>query len=242
MFERVRNGLRSLAVKNHPAIVWRKRGAVWLSTALLPILPMAPRKLRIEDLAWQTNRKGAQPLHEAYAQKGATRRPDEVRSPSFVGDLFAWLAAERRPLVIVEFGAAFGVSGMYWLAGLEAVGIGHLYSFEINPLWARLANENMAAISSRFTLTVGTFEEFVDPVLEGKPIDIAFVDGIHTMEFIVRQFEVLLARASKGAILLFDDIDFPTGRMREGWNAIWQRREVAAACEVNGRIGIVELA
>jgi predicted O-methyltransferase YrrM len=197
--------------------------------------------LRIEDLAWKTNQKGAQPLHESYGQEGATRGPDDVRSASYAGDLYAWLAVNRRPSVIVEFGAAFGVSGMYWLAGLEAVGKGHLYSFEINPVWAKIANENMAEISSRFTLTVGAFEEHVDRVLEGKPIDIAFVDGIHTMEFIVSQFQILLARVSRGAVLVFDDIDFPTGLMREGWNEIWQHRDVAGACEVNGHTGIVEL-
>jgi predicted O-methyltransferase YrrM len=243
MFDRFRGALHSLAIQKRPAIVWQKRGEeAWLPNALLPTLPKAPRKLRIEYLAWQTNRMGAQLLHEVYGQKDAVRRPSEVRSESYAGDLFAWLAVNRRPSVIVEFGSAFGVSGMYWLTGLEAAGTGHLYSFEINPAWAALANDNMAAISSRFTLTVGTFEEHVDRILEDKPIDIAFVDGIHTMEFIVSQFEVLLAGVSKKAILVFDDIDFPTGRMREGWNDIWQRTEVTAACEVNGHLGIVELA
>jgi predicted O-methyltransferase YrrM len=209
---------------------------------MVPRLPKAPAKLRIEDLAWQANRKGALPLHEAYGQENATRRPDDVRSASWAGDLYAWLAATRRPPVIVEFGAAFGVSGMYWLSGLEAVGAGHLYSFEINPAWAALANRNMVKTSSRFTLTVGAFEEHVDRVLEGRAIDVALVDGIHTKEFIVRQFEVLLGRTSRGAILLFDDIDFPTGQMGEGWDEIWRRTEVIAACEVNGHTGIVELA
>jgi predicted O-methyltransferase YrrM len=151
------------------------------------------------------------------------------------------LAQKRSPAVIVEFGAAFGVSGMYWLAGLEAARTGHLYSFEINPGWAAIAKENMDSISDRFTLTVGSFEEHIDRVLEGQSIDIAFVDGIHTMDFIVSQFKILLMKASKGAILLFDDIDFSTGRMDEGWNEIWQSTKVAAACEVNGRTGIVEL-
>lgn len=165
-----------------------------------------------------------------------------MRSAPWAGDLYAWLVAKRRPPVIVEFGAAFGVSGMYWLAGLKAAGAGHLYSFEINPAWAALANENMARIGSRYTLTVGSFEDCVDRVLEGRAIDVALVDGIHTRTFIARQFEVLLSRSSRGALLLFDDIDFPAGQMREGWDEIWRRTEVAAACEVNGHTGIVELA
>lgn len=242
VLDRVRNLLRNLAVQKPLNIVWRKRKDAWLPAALVPTLPKAPAKLRIEDLAWQANRKGALPLHEAYGQENATRRSDDVRSASWAGDLYAWLAATRRPPVIVEFGAAFGVSGMYWLAGLEAVGAGHLYSFEINPAWALLANENMVKIGSRFTLTVGAFEEHVDRVLEGRTIDIALVDGIHTKEFIARQFEALRGRSSREALLLFDDIDFPSGQMRQGWDEIWHRTEVAAACEVNGHTGIVELA
>jgi len=240
MLTRIRNVLGAVAVPQPFTVVWRKREQGWLPQELKSPLPNAPKKLRIEYRAWQTGREGPTALHEAYGQKDATRRPNDVRSASYAGDLYAWLA-RRRPGAIVEFGAAFGVSGMYWLAGLEAAGGGHLYSFEINPTWARLAERNMAAISRRFTLTVGAFEEHVDRVLEGKPIDIAFVDGIHTSDFILRQFEILLARAAKGAILLFDDIDFATGSMREGWTAIWQRPEIAAACEVKGHLGIVEL-
>lgn len=121
-----------------------------------------------------------------------------MRSASWAGDLYAWLASSRRPSVIVEFGAAFGVSGMYWLAGLESAGRGHLYSSEINPAWAALAKENMAVVSNRFTLTVGSFEDRVDDVLEGQRIDIAFVDAIHTMEFISSQFEIILAPGIEG--------------------------------------------
>ena len=47
--------------------------------------------------------------------------------------------AQRRPEIIVEFGSGFGVSGMYFAAGLEDNQSGHLYSFEINDEWADVA-------------------------------------------------------------------------------------------------------
>ena len=131
---------------------------------------------------------------------------------------------------------------MYWLASLGANGCGSLYSFEINPEWATIAAENMAAIGNRFTLTVGAFEERVDDVLGDRKIDICLVDGIHTREFILRQYAILLPRMAHEGIILFDDIDFPSGDMREGWDEIWQRPEVSAACEINGHLGLVHLA
>ena len=242
IIDRAKAAVRTLRLRENAVIVWPKQERGWLPAALAVPVPKAPRKLAIEDLAWRTNQKGAQRLDRAYGQNDAARFPDEVRSASYAGDVYAWLAINRLPAVVVEFGSAFGVSGMYWLAGLEAIAAGHLYSFEINPQWAAIAQRNMASIGSRFTLTVGSFEDQVDHVLPGKLIDLAFVDGIHTREFIMRQFDVLRARASKGALVLFDDIDFPTGRMREGWDSIWQHPAVVAACEVNGHLGIVELA
>ena len=78
---------------------------------------------------------------------------------------FAWLAEQRCPQTVVEFGSAFGFSGMYWVSRLEAAGAGHLYSFEINPIWAEIARSNISHIGTRFTLTMGSFEDHVDTVV-----------------------------------------------------------------------------
>jgi predicted O-methyltransferase YrrM len=222
-------------------IEWRKYEKSWLTDALTLPIPPAPQKQLIELRAWRTDQTGPRPLHESYGQKNAIRRPNEVRSSSRAGDLYAWLVSQRRPSVVVEIGTAFGVSAMYWLAGLEAADLGHLYTFEINKDWAQFASDNMAATSSRFTLTLGAFEDSIDRVLNGKLIDIAFVDGIHAKTHMMRQFHIILGRASEGAIILFDDIDFPSGSMREGWTEVWHCPEVVAACEVDGRIGILQL-
>ena len=203
-------------------------------------VPKARKKLLIEDLAWRTEQQGEKPLAPEYAQPGASRRPFQVRSSPVMGDVFAWLAERRRPQVIVEFGSAFGFSGMYWLTGLEAAGVGHLYSFEINPIWAEIARFNLSAISTRFTLTEGAFEEHVDKVVP-RPIDIAFVDGIHTYEWVMQQYAILKKRMAPKALLLFDDIDFATGRMRECWEDLASDKDVVAACELNHHVGVIEL-
>ena len=120
---------------------------------------------------------------------------------------------------------------------------GHLYSFEINHEWADIAERNIRSIGDRLTLTRGAFEDYVDTVVPGE-IDLAFVDGIHTYDFVMRQFDLLRRRVPGGGMIAFDDIDFkrPGARMREAWEEIAASPIVAAAVEVNGRVGLVELA
>ncbi|CAN5310584.1 hypothetical protein BH10PSE9_BH10PSE9_21780 [soil metagenome] len=157
-----------------------------------------------------------------------------------MGRFYAWLAASRRPQVIVEFGTAFGVSGMYWLAGLKAATGGELLTFEPNTTWAAIADKNLAAISDRYTLTVGTFEDNAERVLAGRTIDIAFVDAIHTGAFVRAQYTILRRHMQAGGIVLFDDINF-SDDMGACWSEIAIAPEVAASARIGNRLGIVEL-
>jgi predicted O-methyltransferase YrrM len=220
---------------------WVKRGG-WLGRTLRETVPPAPRKRTIEAIADATNALGAQRLAAEYGEPGATRTPAVVRSASYSGDLYAWLVQRRRPSIIVEFGSAFGVSGMYFVAGLDAVQHGRLYTFELNGDWAAIAERNIRSVSGRFTLTRGAFEDHVDVV--PAAIELALVDAIHTREFVLQQFAILKPRLANGAIVAFDDIDFknPGARMREAWEEIAADPAVVAAVEVRGRLGLVELA
>lgn len=223
------------------SLTWLKKGG-WLGTHLGDSVPQAPRKDHIEAVAEATNRLGPQRLADEYGEAGGERTPAVVRSSSRSGDLYAWLVQQRRPSTIVEFGSAFGVSGMYFSAGLEAVGAGHLYSFEINEEWATVAERNIRSVSTRVTLTRGAFEDRVADVLTA-PIDLAFVDGIHQYDFVIRQFAILEPRLSPGALVLFDDIDFkkPGARMADAWRELAARPTIAAAVAVDRRLGIIEV-
>ncbi|WIM88709.1 class I SAM-dependent methyltransferase [Candidatus Mycobacterium wuenschmannii] len=197
-------------------------------------LPAAPRKAEIEAIAETTNAIGAQPLAPEYDLPDRFS-PADVRSPSSQGDLYAYLVAERDPDVVVEFGSAFGVSGMYFATALRR---GRLYSFEINPDWADIAERNIGTITDRFSLIRGAFEEHVDD-LPG-PIDIALVDGIHDYDFVMRQWELLKPRMSPGGLVLFDDITYCDG-MRAAWREIRADQMVADSVARWHRLGIVEL-
>lgn len=204
----------------------------------------------IEERARATTALGRKPLWQGYAALDASyakpggdalRSPAEVRTDWDLGALYARLAAAARPEVVVEFGAAFGVSGMYWLSALEANGRGRLLTFEPNAEWAEIARGNLSSVGSRFRLVVDTFEDAVDRTLpEGSPIDLAMIDAIHTGAFVRRQFALVVERARPGALVVLDDVNFSED-MAACWRAIAHDPRVAASVDLR-RAGIVELA
>lgn len=222
---------------------WRKRGnSSWLAQALPDNSfrpPLPPRFLEIESRASLTQSLGSKGLWEGYGQPGSLRDSEAVRSGMTLASIYSWLVSQRQPETVVEFGTAFGVSGMYWLAGLEAARHGQLLTFEPNAEWCAIARTNLESIGRRFTSINGTFEEHVDHHLKGQ-IDIALIDAIHTSAFVMPQFELVCARMKRRGLVLFDDIDFSQD-MADCWSEIAMRPDVAASVDVNGHLGIIEL-
>lgn len=200
---------------------------------------------RIEKLADQTNRQGPQPLWEGYGANnalGTTRMPSGVRTTAVMGNVYSWLVRAWQPDVIVEFGTAFGVSGMYFLAGLETNGKGKLLTFEPNETWRRMAVACLDKIGTRFVSTAGTFEATIDDVLAaGERIDMAFIDAIHTSEFVTPQLELVVARCNDHALVLLDDISF-SDDMRECWNRVSRDPRFVSSVALGQRVGILEYA
>jgi glycosyltransferase involved in cell wall biosynthesis len=196
---------------------------------------------RIEDRSAATDRVGSLPLWTGYGEPEGRRTPNKVRTPALLGRVYRHLVRVTRPDLVVEFGTAFGVSGMYWLSGLEANGHGRLLTFEPNEAWRRLAVANLGAVGTRFDSVSGTFEEQVDDHLhEGDRIDITFIDAIHRSEFISEQFELVVARSSHGGLVLVDDIDF-SDDMRGCWEGLSLDERVRSSVEIENRVGVMEL-
>ena len=238
------------------AVVWHKRrDGSWLNrnfAAALMVPPPIALERRIEALAARTEDLGAQPLWDGYREAyrhdpnvpGAAasfeRSSEQVRSQPVMGRFFAWLAANRKPGLVVEFGSAFGVSGMYWLAGLQAAGRGRLLTFEPNRVWQPIAAGNLGAIGGNFTAVQDTFEAAIDRHLApGEKVDIAFVDAIHTGNFVRPQVELLIARLAPGGLILLDDINF-SADMADCWNRLAADPRVAASAAIGGRVGLLE--
>lgn len=199
---------------------------------------------RIEELAKETNQFGPQPLWSGYQGNniaGPTRTPDVVRTSPTIGNLYCDLVQKLKPNTIVEFGTAFGVSGMYFLAGIESNRKGQLLTFEPNDVWRNIAVRNLAQISNRFNSVLGTFEEHIDRILaEAQTIDLAFIDAIHTKEFVISQLETVIARSNDKAIIILDDINF-SDSMRECWKQVSRDRRFSSSVTISQRVGIIEL-
>ncbi len=199
----------------------------------------------IIDRTAQTEEAGDRPLWDGYEKvenysknTSRTRSAKQVSTRPRGGGFFSWLVAQRKPETIVEFGTAFGASGMYWLHGIEAADHGHLMTYEPNTDWAGYARENLSSVSDRFTLTNGTFEENAAKTLKKGSVGIAFIDAIHTSDFVTSQYEILRPYLAKDAIVLFDDIHF-SNDMRDCWEKdIAKRSEVQASAQLGTRVGI----
>lgn len=221
-----------------------KTGGWLASVSGIVLPPRRPIHQTVEDRAQKTNALGQRPLWAGYAgvesyphSTTGSRASDQVRTKELTGRLFSWLAAKRDARVVVEFGTAFGVSGMYWLSGLKD---GHLYTFEPNQDWAAIAAENLAAVSASFTLTTETFESAGPGLIAPGSVDIAFIDAIHTSDFVEAQCAILKPMMKPGGLILFDDINFSQD-MKGCWDRIVQSQDVIAAATIEGRVGIVEL-
>jgi predicted O-methyltransferase YrrM len=199
---------------------------------------------KVEKRATATHQSGDRPLWDGYKVVGnyprtdRTRKPNEVRSTPLMGRFYSWLAEQHDDPTIVEFGTAFGVSGMYWLAGMKS---GHLYTFEPNEDWARSADENLRSIADFYTLTVDTFEAAGPKLLVPKSVDIAFIDAIHTSEFVLKQFSILKPLMKSGGFVILDDITFSPD-MANCWRMLANSSEIVASATLTRRVGIIELA
>lgn len=228
------------------AIVFVRRGG-WLGRHLAtPVVPpRLPAHDVIEARARATNDAGERPIWSGYSDVAGYSRSteggrtsDQVRTDAWAGRFYSWLVATRASDAVVEFGTAFGVSGMYWLAGLA--GRGHLHTFDPNGDRAGFAAENLSAIGENFTLTNETFESAGPRLLAPGSIDVAFVDAIHTGAFVCRQYAVLRPLMKPGGLILFDDIDFSED-MQDCWREIASDPELVSSLTLGKRVGIVEL-
>lgn len=237
--------------KKFEAVVHRAAPNTWVAEKLPECVPkvqsLLPLFKKIEAQAEKTDSAGALPLWEGYhaledypkdVSSSAVRSSDQVRTARRTGEFYSWLVTSFKPVEVIEIGSAFGVSGMYWCAGLAANGRGNFTGFEPNADWAPFARSNIQSILDSARLVEGTFEDNLNKAPD--QIDLAFIDAIHTPEFVRTQLNLVLERANSGALIVLDDIRFSVA-MSKYWREIREDERFAASCEVNRRVGILEL-
>ena len=100
----------------------------------------------------------------------------------------------HRPTVI-EFGTAFGVSGMYLLSTISG---GRLLTFDPCQDW-RAGDRQFAGHRGNFERIPDAFENAFPPLADSlAPIHVAFVDGLHTYENVMREVSIVGAPHAGG--------------------------------------------
>lgn len=127
---------------------------------------------------------------------------------------------------------------MYWLLGLRGTD-GHLLTFDPNEAWVQVARRNLEAIGGSYQSVCGTFEENLAMIT--GPVDMAFLDAIHTDEHVSRQFELIVEHASSNAVVLVDDVNFVGEDMARCWKHLSLDDRVVGSALLSGRVGVLEL-
>lgn len=96
----------------------------------------------------------------------------------------------------------------------------------------------MAAISNDFDPTIGAFEDHVESKLQGCPVDIAFIDAIHTSDLVERQVGIILKIMRLGRIIVLDDVNFSADMMK-CWVRLAEAPFVRAGVAFGERLGIL---
>lgn len=158
-----------------------------------------------------------------------------VRGGRFLSSLVSQFEAPN----IVEIGTAFGVSGMYMLS---TIGDGHLWTFDPCDDWAEVSTTNLNSINTRYDRIGEAFETgFPNRCAEIPPIQIAFVDGLHTYENVTREVELLEPHMVGHSFLILHDVELDA-EMKRAWNQIRNSNRVMWSAFVERQFGLCELA
>jgi len=146
------------------------------------------------------------------------------------------LVREAAPSSCLEACTGFGISGSYQAAALELNGAGDLVTLEGSEDWAASARDGFRELGlDRVESRVGPIAETLRVEAErAQPLDFVFIDAEHQEQATVDHFEALLPFLAPGAIIGFDDVDWPG--VRAAHATIGEHERVTTSILV-GRIG-----
>ena len=121
------------------------------------------------------------------------------------GELLYMLARTKNAQMIVEFGASYGISTLYFAAAARDTG-GHVITTEVHPKKCQALRETFAAaaIEPEVTLLEGDARETLKNL--SQPIDVLFLDGWKSLYLPI--FELLRPLLQPNALIVADNISF----------------------------------
>ena len=154
------------------------------------------------------------------------------------GRLLFRLVEYFKPQTIIELGSSVGISTLYLaMANPQA----KVFTIEGCTAKSEQASDNFTSLQvSNIEQHIGRFDIVLPDViaLAGK-LDFAFIDGNHTYEATIANFNTLLSIAHNDTVFVFDDIHWSAG-MQKAWDEIAGHERVTVSIDLF-RIGIVFL-
>ena len=158
-------------------------------------------RLRKERVSWET----------ATAQEHADASESAYMSISAQGgDLLYILARAKRPNIIVEFGASYGISTIYLAAAVADNRKGHVVSTELNTAKVAAARAGLTepCLADHVTILPGDAMTTLNDV--PRPIDLGLLDG--WKDLCLPLLRSLESRLASGALIIADDINLSSLR------------------------------
>lgn len=123
---------------------------------------------------------------------------------------------------VLEIGTNLGVSGQYFIKGLENKENANFITLEGVKGLCEIASSRFETLSSqdRFMVIHGLYDKTLPELLKSKMrFDLVFIDGNHRYEATLNYFEMLKDNLADKAMVIFDDIHWSEG-MRKAWREI----------------------
>jgi len=147
----------------------------------------------------------------------------------------------REPKRTVEFGSAFGVGSLALCHAIDRNGGGRFDGIEYEPWKAELGTERVQEILGPSAIVHPGRIEDVFPRLMSEdptPVDLAFVDAVHSYEATMGYHELLVGHLSEGAIVIYDDV-YWSSEMTRFWEDLLRDSAVRDAICVDAQWGVV---
>lgn len=157
-------------------------------------------------------------------------------SPKY-GKLLNNIVCNYSPKHVLELGSGLGVSSYYLANGNPN---SHVLTVEGMKSYAEVAQATFKNLDiNNVSVVNSSFYEFFDTLAPTQKFDLIFIDGSHSYESTIQNFERSLSIASLDAFIILDDIRWSEG-MLQAWNEIKCHPQVRVSADL-GRIGILFL-
>jgi len=179
---------------------------------------------------------GAISLLNNNKQKKVSTLARNSLKPAKVAQLIYRLAADVKPVNIIELGTSLGIMTAY-LA--KAAPNASVISIEECSETAAIALENLKKLHiGNAELLVGDFDEILPKIIRDKPVlDFVFIDGNHRKDATLNYFKWCLPKLGENSLIIIDDI-YRSQVMKDTWEQIKSHPEVSVTIDLF-QIGLV---